>query len=79
MAWFSNKQSILALSSCETEHVAASMGVFQAQWLDELMTEMGSKNEGSMRMLIDNKSAIDLSKHPIAHARSKHIERRFRF
>lgn len=55
------------------------MGVFQAQWLDELMTEMGLKNEGSMRMLIDNKSAIDLSKHPIAHARSKHIERRFRF
>lgn len=32
-----------------------------------------------MRLLVDNKSAIDLVKHPIAHGRSKHIETQFHF
>lgn len=30
-------------------------------------------------MLVDNKSAIDLAKHLVAHGRSKHIETRFHF
>lgn len=32
-----------------------------------------------MRLLVDNKLAIDLVKHPIAHGRSKHIETQFHF
>jgi len=29
--------------------------------------------------MVDNKSTIDLAKHPAAHGRSKHIETRFHF
>jgi hypothetical protein len=32
-----------------------------------------------MTLLIDNKSAINLAKNPIAHGRSKHIEIRFHY
>ncbi|KHN10476.1 Copia protein, partial [Glycine soja] len=32
-----------------------------------------------VKLLVDNKSAIDLAKHPNSHGRSKHIETKFHF
>jgi len=32
-----------------------------------------------IKLLIDNKSAINLAKNPIAHDKSKHIETRFHY
>ncbi|KHN37347.1 Copia protein, partial [Glycine soja] len=32
-----------------------------------------------MKLRVDNRSAIDLAKHPIAHGRSKHIEVKYHF
>lgn len=79
ISWGSKKESIVALSSCEAEYVAASMSVCQVVWLDALMQEMKMKSPTAVRLLINNKSAINLAKHPIAHGRSKHIETRFHF
>ncbi|XP_073225561.1 secreted RxLR effector protein 161-like [Cicer arietinum] len=75
ISWCPKKQSIVALSTREVEYVAASMGVCQALW----MAEMELRNEEVVKMVIDNKSAINLGKHPIVHGRSKHIETRFHF
>lgn len=55
------------------------MSVCQALWLDTLMEELKMKENKEVKLLIDNKSAINLAKHPIAHRRSKHIETRFHF
>lgn len=55
------------------------MSVCQALWLDTLMEELKMKENKEAKLLIDNKSAINLAKHPIAHRRSKHIETRFHF
>nr|XP_027189410.1 uncharacterized protein LOC113786257 [Cicer arietinum] len=52
------KQSIVALSTCEAEYVAASMGACQAVWLAEL----GLRSNDVVKMEIDNKSAIDLAR-----------------
>lgn len=79
ISWCSKKESIVALSSCEAEYVAASMSACQALWIDSLLQEMKVKEEGVVKLLVDNKSAINLAKHPIAHGRSKHIEARFHF
>ncbi|RDY01340.1 Copia protein, partial [Mucuna pruriens] len=70
---------MVTLSSCEAEYIATSMGVYQALWLENLMTKMKIKREEPMKMLIDNKSAISVTKHLIAHGRSKHIKTRFHF
>jgi len=32
-----------------------------------------------IKLLVDNKSTIDLAIHPTSHGRSKHIENRFHF
>ncbi|KHN30907.1 hypothetical protein glysoja_017444, partial [Glycine soja] len=44
-----------------------------------LMEELNMRDCSPMRLWIDNKSAIDLAKHPVAHGKSKHIETKFRF
>ncbi|RDX74739.1 hypothetical protein CR513_45469, partial [Mucuna pruriens] len=78
ISWCSKKRSLVALSSCEAEYIATSMGACQALWLGNLMTKIKIRREESMKMLIDNKSPISLAKHPIAHG-SNHIETRFHF
>jgi len=37
------------------------------------------KMSGTVELLVDNKSAIDLAKNSVSHGRSKHIETKFHF
>ncbi|RDX98677.1 Copia protein, partial [Mucuna pruriens] len=41
--------------------------------------ELVEKNSKKVKLLVDNKSAIDLARHPTSYGRSKHIETRFYF
>ncbi|KAL5824888.1 hypothetical protein ACOSQ3_020951 [Xanthoceras sorbifolium] len=77
--WTSKKQPIVALSSCEAEYVAVSFIVCEAIWLRNLLAGLNHTQEGSTMIYVDNKSAIELSKNPIQHGRSKHIDTRFHF
>lgn len=43
------------------------------------MKELNCEVEKALRLKIDNRSAINLAKNPIAHGRSKQIETRFHF
>lgn len=79
ISWCSKKESVVALSTCESEYIAAAMSACQAAWLDSLMTELEIKEEEAVILKVDNKSAINLAKHPISHGKSKHIEARFHF
>ena len=79
ICWSSKKQDVVALSSCEAEYVAASYAACQAMWIKMLLEEMRICDSTKVKLLIDNKSAIDLAKHPVSHGRSKHIERRYHF
>ncbi|XP_047163693.1 uncharacterized mitochondrial protein AtMg00810-like [Vigna umbellata] len=79
ISWSSTKEPVVALSSCEAEYIAACEATCQAAWLDSLMKELKIEGRGKVKLLVDNKSAIDLTKHPTSHGRSKHIETRFHF
>jgi len=78
-SWSSKKESVVALSSCEAEYIAASMTACQAQRINMLLMELQLVKDEKMKLRIDSKSAIDLAKHPVAHGRSKHIETKFHF
>ena len=78
VSWCSMKQEIVALSSCEAEFMAATEAAKQAIWLQELLGEIVDESNKAM-ILIDNKSAIALTKNPVFHGRSKHIHKRFHF
>ncbi|KAK2417383.1 putative mitochondrial protein [Trifolium repens] len=79
ISWSSKKQSIVALSSCEAEYVAAAQPACQAVWLESLLDELKINYVKPVRLNVDNKSAISLARNPIAHGRSKHIETKYHF
>lgn len=77
--WCSKKEPTVSLSSCEAEYIVASLYACQAVWLMNLLEELCSSEGGAVTLLIDNASAVNISKNPIAHGRSKHIEIRFHY
>uniref|UniRef100_A0ACD5WTY3 Uncharacterized protein n=1 Tax=Avena sativa TaxID=4498 RepID=A0ACD5WTY3_AVESA len=80
ITWQSSKQKVVALSSCEAEYIAATTAACQGVWLSRLLSELVEEKEGKpATIFVDNKSAIQLSKNPVFHDRSKHIEVRFHF
>ncbi|XP_074352035.1 secreted RxLR effector protein 161-like [Apium graveolens] len=79
ITWVSQKQRCVALSSCETEFMAATAPACQAIWLRNLLSQITGQTMGPVTLFIDNKSAIDLAKNPVFHDRSKHINIRCHF
>jgi len=75
----SKKKPVVALSSCEAEYIAGSYAACQAIWLDSLLDELKFEAKKPIKLLIDNKSTINLAKNPVLHGRSKHIKTRFHF
>ena len=94
ISWRSRKQKSVALSSCESEYMAANFAGRHAVWLvrlykddfgyDDLsVTTYGDLSEkefqGSRPLTIfeDNTGCIQLSRNPVHHGRSKHVEIRY--
>jgi hypothetical protein len=69
-----SKQRVVALSSCEAEYIAATFTATQALWLARLLGDLlGCKTE-TVKLKVDNKSALALAKNLIFHERTKHIQ-----
>lgn len=79
VSWASKKQSELALSSCESEYVALTAATKEANWIRDLLNELGFPRKWPTPILVDNQSAIELSKHPLYHSRTKHIQLAFHY
>jgi hypothetical protein len=79
VSWSSQKQSVVAQSSCEAEYIAAGAGACQGVWLSRLIGELSGKAPAKFRLLVDNISAIALCKNPVHHDRSKHIDIKFHY
>ena len=79
ISWCSKKQTVVALSTCEAEYISACYAACQGIWLQSLLHEMKIEIDDEVELMVDNKSAINLAKNPIAHGRSKHIETKFHF
>ena len=79
ITWCSQKQKTVALSSCESEFMAATAATMQAIWLRNLLSEVTSTKTKVVALFVDNNYAIALMKNPIFHGRSKHIDTRYHF
>lgn len=73
------KQPILTLSTTEAEFVAAVMCACQALWIKRILNVLGHYDGGCIDVKCDNTSTIKLSKNPVMHGYSKHIEVRNHF
>jgi hypothetical protein len=79
ITWCSQKQRVVSLSSCESEYIAAASAACQGVWLSRLLGDLMCTDVKRFCLLIDNKSAQELSKNPVYHERSKHIDTRYHY
>ncbi|GJV80979.1 ribonuclease H-like domain, reverse transcriptase, RNA-dependent DNA polymerase [Tanacetum coccineum] len=79
ISWSTQKQATVALSSCESEFIAATAAATQALWLKRLLSRLTHSDEEKITILVDNKLAIALIKNPVFHGRSKHIDTKYHF
>ena len=67
------------MSSCEAEYVAAAAAACQGIWLSRLIADMLGTRETTVKLHMDNMSAIALSRNPVHHDQSKHIDIKYHF
>jgi hypothetical protein len=79
VSWFSRKQKVVALSSCEAEYIAAAAAACQGVWLETLRADLLDCEVSKVKLKIDNMSALSLCKNPVFHDRSKHIDTKFHY
>ncbi|GKF29108.1 hypothetical protein Tco_0095450 [Tanacetum coccineum] len=77
-SWFSKKQTALAISTTEAEYVSARKACQQALWMKQALIDYDVRLD-DVPIMCDNKGVIDLSKNPVQHSRTKHIEIRHHF
>ena len=79
VAWRSQRQPTVALSTMESEYMALTEATKELLWLRGLLTELGYESENPTDLFTDNQSALALAKNPVSHARAKHIDVRHHF
>ncbi|GJS64728.1 retrovirus-related pol polyprotein from transposon TNT 1-94 [Tanacetum coccineum] len=67
------KQTALAISTTEADYVSAGKACQQVLWMKQALIDYDVRLD-DVPIMCDNKGAIDLSKNPMQHSRTKHIE-----
>ena len=78
IAWLSKKQNSISLSTAEAEYIAAGSCCTQLLWMKQMLHDYGI-DQDTMIVFCDNTSAINISKNPVQHSRTKHIDIRHHF
>ncbi|KAA3487033.1 Copia protein [Gossypium australe] len=76
-AWNSKKQYVVAQSLAEAEYVSAAAATNQAIWLRKILANLEQNTNEAIAIWVDNKSAIAITKNPVQHGRTKHINEKF--
>ena len=76
VAWQSRLQKCVALSTTESEFIAATEACKEMLWMKKFVHELGFTQEKYV-LYCDSQSAIHLGKNSTFHARSKHIDVRY--
>ncbi|CAI5527803.1 unnamed protein product [Closterium sp. Naga37s-1] len=79
ISWNSQKQELVALSSAETEFIAATAAVREGLYLQELLQEAKIPASANFRLHCDNQSAIRIANKSGFVNRTKHIALRYFF
>ncbi|KAM1049175.1 hypothetical protein ACFX2C_028302 [Malus domestica] len=78
-SWASVKQNCVALSTAEAEYISASEATAQAIWLRFVLEDFGEMQTEATPVHCDNTAAIAITKNPVFHQKTKHIDRRYHF
>jgi Reverse transcriptase (RNA-dependent DNA polymerase) len=79
IGWSSKLQSMVSLSSTESEYIGLSNAGQHIAWLRTLFEEIGHPSKRATELQCDNQAAIVLSKDPQFRARTKHIQCKYHY
>jgi hypothetical protein len=68
----------VALSTAEAEYIAAASSCSQLVWMKQMLKVYNVEHD-ALTLYCDNLKAINISKNPIQHSRTKHIDIRHHF
>ena len=74
----SKKKNFVSLSTVEAKYIVVGSYYSQLLWMKKLLNDYGISQD-TMVVYCDNSSAIDISKNPVQHSKTKHIEIRYHF
>ena len=78
ISWKSSLQPLVTLSTTEAEYIAITDVFKEAIWLQGILTEI-QQLHGKTVVYSDSQSAIHLSKNPVHHERTKHVDVKYHF
>ena len=79
IGWSSKRQSMVALSTTESEYIGLSLAGQHLMWLRTFFSELGHPQMQPTPLYCDNEAAIILSKDAQFRSRTKHIDRKYHF
>ena len=79
VAWRSKRQDSVATSSCESEYIAMCSCAKMIVWMRRLLNDMNVTIDGPTIMYTDNESANKITRNPIMHDRTKHIDVQYHY
>jgi hypothetical protein len=79
ISWSSRRQSMVALSSTESEYIGLANAGQHLAWLRSFFEEIGQPQDSATELRCDNRAAIILTKDPQFRARTKHIQRKYHY
>ncbi|XP_070030088.1 secreted RxLR effector protein 161-like [Nicotiana sylvestris] len=71
--WATKNQNSVVLSTAEAEYIVAASCCAQLLWIKQQLLNFGI-DVGCIPIFCDNTSAISMSKNPVHHKRTKHID-----
>ncbi|GKU99292.1 hypothetical protein SLEP1_g12160 [Rubroshorea leprosula] len=79
ISWSSKKQASTALSSSEAEYISSTAAACQATWTRRILEDMKQVQVQPTTIFCDNQSTIAMTKNPVFHSRTHHIETQHHF
>ena len=79
ISWCSRKQTSVALSSAETEYIAACMAAREAVWLRKLLVGLSGHMLEPTVIHCDNQNCVQMSLNLVHHDQTKHVEMRYHY
>lgn len=74
ISWKTKKQKTVSRSSCEAEYRSLAATVCELLWISYILRDLNVQFKTPIGLWCDNKSAIHITKNPIFHERTKHLD-----
>ena len=81
VSWRAKKQKLVSISTVEAEYISYSESACEGIWLKRLYDEIKGEvtNPKPLTIFCDNQGAIEITRNPKFHERTKHIDIKYHF